>query len=145
VLRDPAVGLETFVDDTTEEACATRPDFVLLHDHLLGQVIARSGCQRVAVLDGRSYQFLGPRRVDTTSGGHAYELTNGSAGGHVSTEADPGDIQHPARFVILTYSPTHRRTGYAVVTVFPDASVTVTPRINLRIPYADVVDSGQSD
>ncbi len=144
VLRDPDVDLDKFISDTTSEACATRPDFVLLHDHILGQEIAASGCQRVAVLDGRSYQFLGPRRIATTDGGHGYELTNGSAGGHVSTDPDPGNIQHPARFVILTYSPTHRRTGYAVVTVFPDASVTVTSRIPLHTPYAAAPDAGSA-
>jgi hypothetical protein len=87
------------------------------------------------VLDGRSYEFLGPRRVETTTGGHAYELTNGSAGGHVSTEPDPGNIQHPARFVILTYSPEREHATYAVVTVLPDASVMVSPRLSLHTPY----------
>jgi hypothetical protein len=135
VLRDPDVDLDQFISDTTAEACATEPDFVMLHDHVLGRQIAASGCQRVAVLDGRSYQFLGPRRVDTVSGGHAVELTIGSAGGHVSTEPDPGTVKHPARFAVLTYSPTHRRTGYAVVTVFPDASVTVSRRMGLHTPY----------
>jgi hypothetical protein len=135
VLRDPDVDLDKFVADTTSEACAARPDFVILHDHVLGQQIAASGCQRVAVLDGRSYQFVGPRRVETTSGDHAYELTNGSAGGHVSTEPDPGSIKHPARFVILTYSPEHRHATYAVVTVSPDASVTVSPRLSLHTPW----------
>jgi hypothetical protein len=135
VLRDADVDIDQFVDDTTAEACATRPDFVILHDHLLGQQIAASGCQRVAVLDGRSYQFLGPRRVETTTGGHAYELTTGSAGGHVSTEPDPGRIRNPARFAILTYSPEHEHATYAVVTVDPDASVTVSPRLGLHTPY----------
>ena len=138
VLRDPDIDVDRFVDDTITEACATRPDFVILHDHLLGSRIAASGCQQVAVLDGRSYQFLGAHVVDTTSGGRAYELTTGSAGGHVSTEPDPGNVQHPARFAILTYSPNRKRTGYAVVTVFPDASVTVSRRIGLHKPYAEV-------
>ena len=138
VLRDPDVDIDRFITDTTDEACATRPDFVILHDHLLGQEIAASGCQRVAVLDGRSYEFLGPRRVATSDGGHAYELTNGSAGGHVSTEPDPGNIQHPARFAILTYTPSRQRAAYAVVTVFPDASVTVSPKAGLHTPYAEV-------
>ena len=138
VLRDPDVDIDRFIADTTDEACATRPDFVILHDHLLGQEIAASGCQRVAVLDGRSYEFLGPRRVATSDGGHAYELTNGSAGGHVSTEPDPGNIQHPARFAILTYTPSRQRAAYAVVTVFPDASVTVSPKAGLHTPYAEV-------
>ena len=71
VLRDPDVDIDRFVADTTAEACASRPDFVILHDHLLGQEIAASGCQRVAVLDGRSYEFLGPRQVETTTGGTA--------------------------------------------------------------------------
>jgi hypothetical protein len=135
VLRDPDVDIDQFVDQTIAEACGTHPDFVLLHDHLLGQQVAASGCPRVAVLDGRSYDFLGPRRVATPSRGHVYELTNGSAGGHVSTEPDPGTVEHPARFAILTYSPTHRHTKYAVVTVFPDASVTVTRSVGLHVPY----------
>ena len=135
VLRDPDVDLDTFLADTTTEACQTRPDFVLLHDHVLGQQIAASGCPRVAVLDGRSYQFLGPRQVETTSGGYVDELTIGSAGGHVSTEPNPGNLQAPARFAILTYAPGHLRCRYAVVTVFPNASVTVTRRRGLRTPY----------
>jgi len=139
VLRDPEIDLDRFVTDTTAEACATRPDFVVLHDHVLGAPIAAAGCQRVAVLDGRSYQFVGPRRVDTIGGGHAWELTNGSAGGHTSTEPDPGNIQHPARFVILTWSPERQRAAYAVVTVSPDASVTVSPRLGLHTAY----DEGQ--
>ncbi len=134
-LRDPKVDLGTFLTDTTAEACQTRPDFVLVHDHVLGQQIAASGCPRVAVLDGRSYEFLGPHPVETTTGGQVYELTNGSAGGHVSTEPNPGDLQSPARFAILTYAPGHERARYAVVTVFPDASVTVTRRFGLDTPY----------
>jgi hypothetical protein len=136
VLRDPNVDLDKFIADTTAEACRSHPDFVLLHDHVLGQQIAASGCPRVAVLDGRSYQFLGPRPVQTSTGGPVYELTNGSGGGHISTEPNPGDLQAPAHFAILTYSPHHRRTGYAEVTVFPNASVTVTPRVSLHTPYA---------
>jgi hypothetical protein len=141
VLRDPDIDINRFVADTTAEACASRPDFVMLHDHLLGQQIAASGCQRVAVLDGRSYEFLGPRQVQTQDGGHAYEFTIGSAGGHVSTEPDPGNIKHPARFAILTYQPERRHTSYAVVTVFPDASVTVSPRVGLHHPYDDSLET----
>jgi hypothetical protein len=137
VLRDPDVDLDRFVADTTAEACASRPDFVILHDHLLGQQIAASGCQRVAVLDGRSYEFLGPRKVETASGGQAYEFTTGSAGGHVNTEPDPGNIKNPARFAILTYVPEHRHAAYAVVTVYPDASVTVSRRLGLHKPYGN--------
>jgi hypothetical protein len=139
VLRDPEVDVPTFVTNTISEACATRPDFVLLHDHVLGRQIAATGCQRVAVLDGRSYQFLGPRRVTTPDGGHSFELTTGSAGGHTTTQPDPGDLDHPARFAILTYSPRHRHTAYAVVTVQPDASVTVTKRAPLHVSYPDLV------
>jgi hypothetical protein len=135
VPRDPDVDPVTFVTDITAEACQTRPDFVLLHDHVLGQQIAASGCPRVAVLDGRSFQFLGPRPVRATTGGQVIELTNGSAGGHISTEPNPGDLQAAAHFAILTYAPEHRRARYAVVTVSPDASVTVTRLAGLRTPY----------
>jgi hypothetical protein len=139
VLRDADVDVDTFIKNTTDEACSTHPDFVLLHDHLLGQQIAAAGCQQVAVLDGRSFQFLGPRRIETADGGHTYELTNGSAGGHTTTEPNPGAIRHPARFAILKYSPHTHRTTYAVVTVFPDASVTVTRRVGINVSYADAL------
>jgi hypothetical protein len=138
VLRNADVDITKFVEDTTDEACKTEPDFVLVHDHLLGHQIAAAGCQQVAVLDGRSYAFLGPRRVETASGGHTYELTTGSAGGHVSTEANPGTIRNPARFAILTYSPHTQRTAYAVVTVFPNGSVTVSRRVGLHVTYAEL-------
>jgi hypothetical protein len=46
--------------------------------------------------------------------------------------------------VILTYNTSTRRTGYAVVTVLPDATVTVSPRAGLDMPYAELVASGGS-
>jgi hypothetical protein len=144
VLRDPAVDLDTFLSQTTQAVCADRPDLVLLHDHVLGRQIARAGCQRIAVLDGRSYDFLGPRPVTTEAGGTSYELTQGSAGGHVTTKPDPGRVTHPARFVVLKVLQGSHRTSYAVVTVRPDASVTVTPPIDLRVPYADYLASGRT-
>jgi hypothetical protein len=36
------------------------------------------------------------------------------------------------------------RATYAVVTVQPDATVTVTPEISLDVPYAEFVDSGRT-
>ena len=133
VLRDPEVDTDQFVADTIERACEDQPDFVLLHDHLLGRRIAEAGCQDIAVLDGRSYQFVGPQKVPTTSGGPAVEFTGGSTGGHVDTRPDPGTIAHPARFAILTVQPETGDTSYAVVTVNPDTSVTVTPEISLDV------------
>jgi hypothetical protein len=56
----------------------------------------------------------------------------------VSTEPDPGNIQHPATFAILTYTPERRHTTYAVVTVHPDTSVTVGPRRSLGPPRTEV-------
>jgi hypothetical protein len=144
VLRDPDVDVDTFLTNTIREACATHPDFVLTHDHLLGRQIAVAGCQRRAVLDGRSYSFVGPQRVSTTSGGHTIEYTSGSAGGHASTQADPGDLNYPARFSVLTCNPDGRHVRYVVVTVNPDASVTLTPSIALRVPYADYLANGRT-
>ncbi|WP_028638551.1 hypothetical protein [Nocardioides sp. URHA0032] len=135
VLRDPDVDTDAFVADTVRRACEDEPDFVLLHDHLLGSTIAEAGCQRVAVLDGRSYEFLGPRPVETSDGSETTEFTVGSAGGHVSTEPDPGVIRHPARFAVLSFRPATGATTYSVVTVNPDASVSITPRLPLSVPY----------
>ena len=62
LLRNPEVDVGQFLDDTIEEACAEHPDLVLLHDHRLGREFAEAGCQEIAVLDGRSFEFLGPER-----------------------------------------------------------------------------------
>jgi hypothetical protein len=131
VLRDPDVDTDTFVTDTAAASCATTTNFVLLHDHLLGRRIAEAGCQTVAVLDGRSYQFVGPQRVTTDQGRPTIEFTVGSAGGHVDTNPDPGVIRNPARFTVLFFNTDTSETSYAVVTVEPDATVTVTPRTQI--------------
>ena len=135
VLRDPAVDVDQFVSDTVAASCDTQPDFILLHDQELGQRVAAAGCQRRAVLDGRSYQFVGPRLVPTESGRPATEFTSGSGGGHVTTEPDPGVISHPARYTVLKVNRATGETRYFVFTVSPDASVTVTPGISLEVPW----------
>ncbi|MET0526378.1 MAG: hypothetical protein ABWZ91_16350 [Nocardioides sp.] len=149
VLRDPDVDVDQFVSDTVEEACAEQPDLVILHDHRLGRQIAGAGCQEVAVLDGRSYQFVGPQEVPvwtatSAAGSSTVEFTGGSTGGHVTTVPDPGSIQSPARFAILSVQPDSLDATYAVVTVQPDATVTVTPEISLDVPYAEFVDTGST-
>ena len=142
VLRDPEVDIDRMVDDAIDEACAERPDLVLLHDHLLGRRIAEAGCQEVAVLDGRSFQFVGPQEVTTSGGTDAIQFTGGSSGGHTDTRPNPGRIRNPARFAVLTVRPDTSEATYALVTVSPDASVTVTPEIDLRVPYEQYVSSG---
>ncbi len=137
VQRDPDLDPDTFVADTAAASCDTSTDFVLLHDHLLGRQIAETGCQRVAVLDGRSYAFVGPQRVTTADGGVTTEFTSGSGGGHTDTTPDPGVIEHPARFSIFYVDPETLSTSYAVVTVQPDASVTVTNRLPLGRPFEE--------
>ena len=154
VLRDPDVDVDQFVADTIEEACAEQPDLVILHDHLLGRRVAEAGCQEVAVLDGRSFQFVGPQEVPVTSGTAssstsssstaAVEFTGGSTGGHVTTVPDPGSVKSPARFAILSVQPDGGDATYAVVTVDPDTTVTVTPEISLEVPYPEFVDTGRT-
>ena len=144
VLRDPDVDVDQFVADTIEEACAEEPDLVILHDHLLGRRIAEAGCQGVAVLDGRSYQFVGPQDVPVPSGTPATEFTGGSTGGHVTTVPDPGNIKSPARFAILSVQPDGGDATYAVVTVDPDSTVTVTQEISLEVTYQEYLDTGHT-
>jgi hypothetical protein len=141
-LRDPNMDVAEFLDDTVQVACAERPDLVLLHDHRLGREIAEAGCQEIAVLDGRSFEFLGPERVATTDGGSTLHFTGGSSGGHTDTRPDPGNIKDPATFSVLTVPDDGGQATYAVVTVRPDASVTVTPEISLEVPYAEFLDTG---
>jgi hypothetical protein len=144
VLRDPEVDVDRFVADTIEEACAEEPDLVLLHDHLLGSRIAEAGCQEVAVLDGRSYEFVGPQPVPVPSGRPATQFTGGSTGGHVTTVPDPGAIKSPARFAILSVQPDSGDATYAVVTVDPDTTVTVTQEISLDVTYQEYLDTGKT-
>ncbi|GAA1947292.1 hypothetical protein GCM10009798_02930 [Nocardioides panacihumi] len=126
VLRDPSTDVTTFVDDATTEACATHPDIVLLHDHLLGARIAAAGCQRVAVIDGRSFKPLGVQVHAGPTGEQSLEYTGGSAGGHVSTEPNPGDIQNPATFEAFSLNPSTGALSVSVFTVKPDGSVDIS-------------------
>jgi len=149
VLRDPEVDVDEFVTNTIDEACAEDPDLVILHDHLLGRRVAEAGCQEVAVLDGRSYEFVGPQDVPVTSGtatsgSSAIEFTGGSTGGHVTTVPDPGAVKSPARFAILSVQPDGGDATYAVVTVDPDTTVTVTQEIRLDIPFQEYLDTGRT-
>jgi hypothetical protein len=135
VLRDPEVDVDRFVADTVDRACADRPDLVVVHDHLLGRRIAESGCVGTAVLDGRSYDFLGPQEVQTATAAKALELTLGSAGGHADTRPNPGIIDHPGRFAILYVDPELGTARYAVVTVGTDADVTISSPKPITTPY----------
>ena len=127
VLRDEDVDVQQFVDDAIEESCSTEPDIVLLHDHTLGAKIAQAGCQKAAVIDGRSFRRVGPTVHTTTDDGStSLEYTIGSAGGHVDTEPNPGDIQHPATFEAFSVEPETGALHVSVFTVRPNASVEVS-------------------
>ncbi len=134
LLRDPEVDVEQFTEDAVETTCEELPDFVLLHDHRLGRNIAESGCVEQAVLDGRSYTLMGPQIVQTAAGDESIQYTGGSAGGHVSTRPDPGPVKNTATFTIVTFDPESDETSYAVVSVQPDGSVTVSPERPLTEP-----------
>src|SRR5690606_5092396 len=98
-----------------------------LHDHRLGGRIAGSGCQKVAVIDGRSYRRLGVQLHTTSEGRSTLEYTLGSAGGHVTTAPNPGNIQHPATFEAFSLNPETLALHVSLFTVKPDGSVRVTP------------------
>jgi len=125
VLRDPGTYVDEFVQEAIEEACETHPDIAVLHDNALGRRLAESGCQD-AVIDGRSFRRIGVRRHRTEDGDAAVEYTVGSAGGHRDTRPNPGPIQHPATFEIFTRDPDTGGLRARVVTVRPDASVTLS-------------------
>ncbi|WP_139230084.1 hypothetical protein [Nocardioides terrae] len=128
VPRDNGVDVDDFVEAAVEEACDSRPDVVVLHDHVLGQRIAESGCQDL-VIDGRSFRRIGVQRYLTPDGGAAIEYTVGSAGGHVDTRPNPGPVQHRATFEVFSLDPESGLVQASVVTVRPDASVTVSEPI----------------
>jgi hypothetical protein len=126
VLRDEDVSVDDFVDGAIEEACATEPDIVLLHDHLLGAKIAEAGCQKAAVIDGRSFQPLGAQVRTNSDGVTSLEYTQGSGGGHVDTNANPGNIQHPATFEAFSLDPDTSALHVSVFTVKPNGDVEIT-------------------
>lgn len=135
-LRDPGVDVNEFTARAIQEACATRPAFIFLHDHTLGRALARQGCARVAVIDGRSYDFVGPQQVRTATGGTAVEFTQGSSGGHTTTEPNPGRIKSPATFEIFVYDKASGALSYELVTVRPDASVSIGDLTPIAVPSA---------
>jgi hypothetical protein len=126
VERTEGVDVEQFLDDAEAEACASHPDVVLLHDHLLGARLAATGCQRVAVIDGRSFRRVGAQVRTTADGDPTLEYTMGSAGGHVDTTPNPGVIQHPATFEAFSLDPGSGDLHVSVITVRPNGSVQVT-------------------
>jgi hypothetical protein len=73
--------------------------------------------------------------VVTDLQGRAVEYTSGSAGGHVDTKPDPGVIRAPARFSVLSFRPDTGETRYAVLSVYPDASVTVSRLVPRSVPW----------
>lgn len=129
VLRDEEVDVDSFLTAAIDEACDTHPDLILLHDHQLGRKIAEQGCQELAVVDGRSFHRVGVQQRPVPDGRTAVEYTVGSAGGHVDTRPNPGPVQHPATFEIFTLGPTTHRLDARVITVRPDASVSVSTPI----------------
>ncbi len=134
LLRDPDVDVETFLETATETACAETPQVVFVHDRRLGSRIAESGCVEVAVFDGRSFTYVGPKMVETTQGGQAVEYTSGSAGGHVDTRPDPGPVKNQATFSIITIDPETGDGSYSVVTVEADGTVRVSLESELPKP-----------
>jgi hypothetical protein len=125
VLRDEDVDVEDFLANAIEETCATEPDVVLLHDHVLGAKIAAEGCQKSVVIDGRSFRRVGPRVHATKDGTPSLEYTLGSAGGHADTEPNPGDIQHPATFEAFSLDPETGLLHVSVFTIRPNGSVEI--------------------
>jgi hypothetical protein len=62
----------------------------------------------------------------TDDGGPSLEYTIGSAGGHVDTEPNPGDIRHPATFEAFSLEVETGLLHVSVFTVRPNGSVEIT-------------------
>ncbi len=134
LLREPDVDVETFVEQAVETTCEERPDLVLVHDRRLGRQIAETGCVDIAVLDGRSFTLVGPQLVESEDGLETVEYTSGSAGGHITTRPDPGPVKSTATFSIIAVDPETDVGSYAVVSVEPDGSVSVSEERALTEP-----------
>ena len=134
VYRDPDVTGAEFLEAAEKEACETKPDLILLHDHVLGRPLAETGCAKVAVIDGRSYTLVGRQEVQARDGSTAIEYTVGSTGGHTTTQPNPGNIQSPATFEIFDLDPADGSLSVVVVTVKPDGSVSLSGRTQVTAP-----------
>jgi len=128
-LRDPDVSLSQFENDIAKEACDEHPDIIIGHDHLALQPAAETGCAP-AVIAGREFDQL-PIQSFTTDDGTSVEFTAGSGGGHKTTNPNPGRIQNPATYEIFKVDKTTGVLRYAVVTVNPDAAVSISEMSDL--------------
>ena len=154
VLRDPEVDVDQFVADTIEEACAEQPrpgdparppaGAAGRRGRLPGGGGAGRPVLRVRRPAGgaRHVRYRIVQHVIVQPAQPAIEFTGGSTGGHVTTVPDPGSVKSPARFAILSVQPDGGEATYAVVTVDPDTTVTVTPEISLEVPFEEFVDTG---
>ena len=153
VLRDPDVDVDQFVADTIEEACAEQPrpgDPARPPAGAAGRrgrLPRGGGAGRPVVPVRRPAGGARPPGTASSSTSSsstaAVEFTGGSSGGHVTTVPDPGSVKSPARFAILSVQPDGGEATYAVVTVDPDTTVTVTPEISLEVPFQEFVDTGR--
>ncbi len=126
------VGEESVVDigeRLAHEACAQPEpvDFLLVHDHDAAYTALQRGCAKVA-LSGHmhKHQVEDITSSTNTAGLLIVGASSGGAGGDMPTF---GPLYDDASMVLLSvHKQTHDLLGYQILTVHPDASVTVGRR-----------------
>jgi hypothetical protein len=121
-LRDRSVTQDTLIADMIAKACKEHPTVFTVHDRVIGDAVAKTGCARI-VLTGREYDIQRP--ISYTSGlGTTVELISGSTGGHGSGDGPEITVPHNnATFQVLTVK---KNSGGILAdeihTLHPDAS-----------------------
>jgi hypothetical protein len=126
--RDSAVDTDKAVANAVKEISENHVTFAFVHDKdegaMLTQAVAKSGYDApLVVIDGRSYNYVGPQRVSSVS--PLYNFTMGSSGGHTSTDFDPGPIHKPTIITWWAYNPSTGEVMYAPITFNPNATVSI--------------------
>ncbi len=128
VLRDPDIDVETFIKNAVQEICDTNP-IVAMHDNKIAKKIIEAAqqqdCAPSLVIDGRSFTSLGVQEYTADDGTRTVEYTNGSAGGHTSTNPNPGVIESSASMTPFIIDKDQATVTFFPIVIKPDASVTI--------------------
>jgi hypothetical protein len=148
-LRDKDVDVESFIQQSAAEICLSNPDIVANHASDLAEQLMQAadaaGCPIKLLLNGRSYEFIGPTyHQNVATGTTTTEITLGSGGGHIDTSANPGVIEGPATALFLDIDTAADTYRYYVETAQTDDSVTITPPISVSVPYAEYLQTGET-
>ena len=110
-------------------------DLLLIHTPAVGEPALESGCVP-AQISGHLHRRYGPERVDD-----AVRYISSSTAGATLGQPTVGPLNGVAEMTVLRWDPDLRRfVDYQLVQVRPDATATVSPRLQWPAALAPAVD-----